>query len=71
MFIIGDNNYFFQHPIALIFTTFVALFLATEAIHHRPAPTDQERLVNVLDRMDVNGRTHALKILSKFDPSSL
>jgi hypothetical protein len=75
-FIIGDNNYYFQPSIALIYIICVALFLAAEPIHNRPVLTEQERLVNALDLTkeailkdtDVDERIRALKLLYECEP---
>ncbi len=48
-FITSDNDYFFQPTMALIYATFVLLFLAFRAIEPRELLSEQERLVNAID----------------------
>lgn len=48
-FITGDNNYFYQPTVALIYIVFILLYLGIRALIHKPEPTDQERLINVLE----------------------
>jgi hypothetical protein len=47
-FVTADNDYFFQPAIALIYVTFIVLFLAFRAIERR-AMTPHEALVNAAD----------------------
>jgi len=48
-FITGDNDYFFQPTVALIYIIFALLYLAIQTFIHKPKLTEQERLVNVLE----------------------
>jgi hypothetical protein len=48
-FITGDNDYFFKPAVALIYITFILLYLGIEAIVRRPALTAPERMINVLE----------------------
>lgn len=76
-FITGDNNYFFRPAMALIYIIFVLIYLAVEAIIHRPELSEQERLVNALEitkevalsDLDHQERERALKLLETCDPS--
>jgi hypothetical protein len=48
-FITGDNDYFFQPTVALIYIIFALLYLAIQTFIQKPKLTEQERLVNVLE----------------------
>jgi hypothetical protein len=48
-FITSDNNYFFQPTIALIYATFVALFLAFRVLERRQQLSEAESLANAVD----------------------
>ncbi len=71
-FITGDNNYFFQPTIALIYITFVLTYLAVEAFIRRPELSERERLINALEitkevalsDLDHKERECALKLLN-------
>jgi hypothetical protein len=76
-FLTGDNNYFFQPAVALIYVTFVLIYLIIEALYSRPVVTEQEKLVNVLELakeavlkdMDPQERKRALDLVEECDPS--
>lgn len=48
-FVTGDNNYFYQPTVALIYIVFALLYLAIQTVIHKPELTEQERLINVLE----------------------
>lgn len=76
-FITGDNDYFFKPAVALIYITFILLYLGVEAFVRRPALTGQERLINVLEiakeialgDLDHRERKNALNLLKSCNPS--
>ncbi len=76
-FITGDNDYFFKPAVALIYVTFILLYLGVETFVHKPALTGQERLINVLEiakeialgDLDHRERKTALELLKSCDPS--
>ncbi len=77
-FITGDNNYFFQPTVALIYIIFILLYLGIEAFVHRPRLTEQERLINalelakevVLEDLDHRERRRALDLLKESSPTN-
>ncbi|MFB3763645.1 MAG: hypothetical protein ACE14P_00185 [Methanotrichaceae archaeon] len=77
-FITGDNNYFFRPTIALIYITFILIYLAVETFIHRHDLTEQEKLVNALEiakevalsDLDHIEKERALRLLDACDPSS-
>lgn len=75
-FITGDNNYFFQPAIALIYVAFVLLFVATRALQRpRPLP-ERDARANALELANEimmgeggpDARNHALELLALCDP---
>ena len=70
-FITGDNDYFYQPTVALIYLVFVLLYLMVEIVVNRPHLSDQEKLVNVLELvkevvledLDHRERKRALQLL--------
>ncbi|HEV2147833.1 MAG TPA: hypothetical protein VGR37_10560 [Longimicrobiaceae bacterium] len=50
-FVTQDNDYFYQPAVALIYVSFVLVYLATRSIHQR-RPTPDEYLVNALQELD-------------------
>lgn len=76
-FLTGDNNYFFQPTLALIYITFVLIYLIIEALNRPRALSPQEMLVNVLeitkdavfDDLDSQERQRALDLLEQCPPS--
>lgn len=75
-FITCDNDYFFQPTIALIYITFVLLYLGFQAINGKRDLTPEERAINVLEiaksailnDMDIQDRHRALDLLQDGDP---
>lgn len=75
-FVTQDNDYFYRPAIALIYLSFVAVYLAIRSIHGR-RPTPKENLVNALqelenvafDDLDREERDRALLYLERADPS--
>ncbi len=76
-FVTGDNNYFFRPTMALIYITFVLIYLGVEAFIRRPTLSKQERLINALEitkeialgDLDHRERECALRLLGECDPS--
>jgi len=50
-FVTRDNDYFYQPAVALIYVTFVLVYLAMRTLYRRHA-TDDERVVNALQEME-------------------
>ena len=48
-FLTGDNNYFFQPAVAIIYITFVRLYQGIQYINHIPWLSEEARLVNALE----------------------
>lgn len=75
-FVTQDNDYFYRPAIALIYLSFVAVYLAMRSIQGR-RPTPKESLVNALqelenvafDDLDREERDRALLYLERADPS--
>lgn len=51
-FVTSDHNYFFQPAVALIYVTFILIYLATRAIQTKRNYSPQEYLVNALREME-------------------
>lgn len=76
-FITGDNDYFYQPTIALIYVIFVLLYLGIDEIFKRRGLSEQERLINALELakevvlrdMDHSERRRALDLLKGCCPS--
>jgi hypothetical protein len=77
-YLTNDNNYFFQPTIALIYVTFILIFLAIRGVYnHRPL-VHQENLANVFEIMkhgSINGLNTddehtVLKLMEQCDPSN-
>ncbi len=76
-FVTKDNNYFFQPTIALIYITFVLLYISFQLINGRKFLTHEERLLNVLELvkdavikdLDIHERKRALELLDGCNPS--
>lgn len=77
-FITGDNDYFYRPTAALIYVTFVLLYLAIEVFMRRPKLSEQEKLINVLELakevvledLDHRERRKALELLRQSPPSN-
>ncbi|HEX2189256.1 MAG TPA: hypothetical protein VHG51_10185 [Longimicrobiaceae bacterium] len=75
-FVTQDNDYFYRPAVALIYLSFVALYMATRSIHGRP-PSAKENLVNALqeledvafDDLDRAERERALLYLERAGPA--
>ena len=75
-FITGDNDYFYQPTVALIYLVFVLLYLLVEVLVNKSRLSDQEKLVNVLELakevvledLDHRERRRALKLLEDLPP---
>lgn len=76
-FLTGDNDYFYRPAIALIYITFVILYLGIEAFVRRPELSPQERLINALEiakevalgDLDHRERKRALELLKECNPA--
>lgn len=76
-FVTRDNDYFYEPAVALIYVTFVFLFLSRHAIHDRIAYRPEEYLMNALREtgeyarsdLDEVERTRALEHLGQSDPA--
>jgi hypothetical protein len=74
-FITSDNNYFFEPTIALIYMTFVVLYLSTKFIGRYRAVSKTEYLVNAIEilkeaainDLDAEEKSKALEYLKKAD----
>lgn len=72
-FITMDNNYFYRPTAALIYITFILLYLGIQTFMHRPKLSMQERLINamelakevVLEDLDHRERRRALNLLKE------
>ena len=70
-FITGDNDYFYEPTVALIYVVFVLLYLLVETVVKKSELSDQEKLINVLELfkevaledLDHRERTRALQLL--------
>ena len=51
-FVTADNDYFFRPAVALVYVTFVVVFLVARAIEGRRPLTEREALANVLDLLE-------------------
>jgi hypothetical protein len=75
-FLTHDNDYFFEPTFALIYVTFVLLYVAWERLHSRSL-SRQDALANALELlleavrkdMDVEERRRALALLDECDPA--
>jgi hypothetical protein len=74
-FLTHDNNYFFEPTFALIYVTFVVMYVAWERLH-RQKLSREDALANALELMleavrkdmDVEERRRALALLDETDP---
>jgi hypothetical protein len=75
-YITADNDYFFQPAVALIYVTFVLLYIVFHALRPRQL-TGTERVANALELLheavrhdlDAAERQHALRLLDETDPA--
>jgi hypothetical protein len=76
-FITGDNNYFYQPTVALIYVVFILLYLVIENFVNKPQLSEKEMLINaleiakevVLEDLDHRERKRALELLKSCPPS--
>jgi hypothetical protein len=76
-FITMDNNYFYRPTAALIYITFVLLYLGLKEIIQRPLSSSQEKLINalelakevILEDLDHRERRKALDLLKECSAS--
>ncbi len=76
-FVTQDNDYFYQPAVALIYISFILLYLGIRSIHRRRQATPTEYLVNALqeleeiavDELDEEERMRALRYLESSDPA--
>ncbi len=76
-FVTQDNDYFYQPAVALIYISFILLYLGIRSIHRRRRVTPTEYLVNALqeleeiavDELDEEERMRALRYLESSDPA--
>lgn len=76
-FITGDNDYFYKPTVALIYITFVLIYLGIEAFVRRPTFTPMECLINALEitkevalgDLDQRERQKALDLLKECNSS--
>jgi hypothetical protein len=74
-FLTHDNDYFFEPTFALIYVTFVLMYVAWEALHRRTL-SREDALANALEitleavrkDMDAEERQRALDLLARCDP---
>jgi hypothetical protein len=51
-FLTSDNNYFYRPAVALMYMTFVAIYIAARSIERRARPSQAAYLANVLDLIE-------------------
>lgn len=76
-FITGDNNYFYQPTVSLIYVVFIMIYLIIENFVKKPILSEQEKLINVLEiakevvleDLDHRERKRALDLLKECSPS--
>ncbi len=76
-FVTQDNDYFYQPAVALIYVTFVLLYLATRSLRADTGATSADYLVNALqemeeiavDDLDIEERDRVLRWLDRTDAS--
>jgi hypothetical protein len=76
-FVTQDNDYFYQPAVALIYITFVLIYVAVRSIHKEQIAAPEEYLVNALQEMenvavndlDEQERDRALSYLERSDPA--
>lgn len=75
-FVTREHDYFYEPAVALIYVSFVLVFLAFRTIHERRAYTDEEHLVNALAELeelalldlDPEEKRRVLERLDRSDP---
>ncbi|MFA6372316.1 MAG: hypothetical protein WCW68_06805, partial [Methanothrix sp.] len=75
-FITGDNNYFYQPTVSLIYVVFILIYLIIENFVKKPILSEQEKLINVLEiakevvleDLDHRERKRALDLLKECSP---
>jgi hypothetical protein len=75
-FVTRDNDYFYRPAVALIYVTFVLMYVALRSVRPRRTATHQEYLVNALQEMEevalkdlqAEERDRALRYLACADP---
>jgi uncharacterized membrane protein YczE len=76
-FVTRDNDYFYRPAVALIYITFVLMYVALRSVRPRQTATHREYLVNALQEMEeaalkdlqAEERDRALHYLARADPS--
>jgi hypothetical protein len=76
-FVTRDNDYFFKPAVAIIYISFILIFIAIRAIQSGRSYTRNEYLINalgemqegVLHNLDEEGKNRALYYLNKSDPA--